>query len=90
MWPVVPRENGQRLTMGLTCGSRLSEEKKGERGVPRVGWLRWAGLGRPSWLPVPFFLLIVYSFYFLFSTKPFKQGSKLAELKFNFFVNKSS
>jgi hypothetical protein len=69
-WPVVPRENGQRLRMGLTCGSRLSEVKKrkGEGrgccgGLAFAGPVRSPGLG-PVGLPKPFFSLKCFSFLF--------------------------
>jgi hypothetical protein len=63
MWPVVPRENGQRLRMGLTCGSRLSKVKKREKergGGAAVGWLLLGRFGRPGLAQLdylnPFFL----------------------------------
>jgi hypothetical protein len=60
-------------------------KEKGERGgaggLPSLGWFRAGPVGY-----CPLFWLTLYLFYFLFSTKPFKRGSKLAKIKSNFFV----
>jgi hypothetical protein len=67
-------------------------EKGGHCGLAGLVCLGWFG---PTHLASdPFFLLNSFLFNFLFSTKHFKQGRKLAKTKFNFFckiqVNQNS
>jgi hypothetical protein len=83
----MPRGNGREVRDApYRRVPPVRKKEKNRKGKGYYGWAGWASFAQLAQLGAYLFKKNVYSFYFLFSTKPFKQGSKVAEIKINFFV----